>query len=119
MDKEKYTIQDVASRLNLSKNRVRKLIANGQLQPTNPSESVVTISQSEFERYSQQLRAERLERLKEIARACEELGLYDDDIPVNDVSKSLGAAKDEFEVPDPSVELNESVAALFQYKKLD
>lgn len=81
-----YTVREVANKLNLHEKHVRQLVSTGQLKPCNPIQKPITFSYSEVERYSKQLMAERLESLKRIARACEELGLYDDD----ELDASLG-----------------------------
>lgn len=79
MDAEKYTIQDICNKLNLSKSHVQRLIREGQLKPSNPGQKPASFSHGEVERLMQEIFVKRLVSLKKIAEACEEVGLYDDD----------------------------------------
>ncbi len=79
MDAEKYTIQDICKKLNLSKSHVLQMVHEGQLKPSNPGKGPMSFSHGEVERLRQEILAKRLASLKKIAEACEEVGLYDDD----------------------------------------
>lgn len=79
MDTEKYTVQVICDKLGLLKRNVQQMVREGQLKPLNPGKKPMYFSREEFERVKQEVRAKRLASLKQIARACEELGMYDDD----------------------------------------
>lgn len=79
MGLEKFTVREVAQRFNLSEAHVRKLVTNKELVPLSSDASRTVFSSQEVQRFSEKLRALRLESLKEIARASELIGLYDDD----------------------------------------
>ena len=79
MGTENYTIQDICDKLNLSLSYVQLMVSEGQLKPASLGKEPMSFSHKEFERFSLELRAKRLAALKEIVRASEEIGLYDDD----------------------------------------
>lgn len=102
-----YTVREVANKLNLHEKHVRQLVSTGQLKPCNPTHKPITFSHSEVERYSKQLQAKRLESLKIIARASEELGLYDDDV----LDTNLGEAGDDEQKIENGVETDEQYSS--------
>lgn len=78
-----YTVWEVANELNLHEKHIRQLVSTGQLKPCNPTQKPMTFSHAEIERYSTQLRTERLAALRVIAQASEEMGLYGDELETN------------------------------------
>lgn len=113
---ENYTIQDICNKLNLSKSHVQRLIREGQLKPSNPGQRPVRFSHEEFKRVSDEVRVQRLDSLKKMAEASEEIGLYDDVTPTTTDLK-LGVAKGKFDVPEPDDALDETLAELFKGKQ--
>jgi excisionase family DNA binding protein len=76
---EQLTVKQVAERFNLRASHVRKFVAKGELMATKDGRGRLTFSSSNVEVFAEKLREKRIESLRKIAQACEELGFYDDD----------------------------------------
>lgn len=77
MESGSLTVDQVAERLNLNRAVVRDLVSRGVVASVLAENGDLAFLPSEIERYAAILKEQRLERLKLIAQASEEAGLYD------------------------------------------
>lgn len=76
---EKLTVKQVAQRFNLRASDVRKFVSKGELSANKDGRGRLTFLGSDVEVFAEKLLEKRIESLRKIAQACEELGMYDDD----------------------------------------
>lgn len=71
------TVDQVTKRFNLNRALVQDLVSRGVVASVPAENGDLTFLPSEVERYAAVLKEQRIERLKLIAQASEEAGLYD------------------------------------------
>lgn len=72
------SLNEVATSLNLSESHVRRLVFSQELRPLSWTKKSAVFRYEDVARYAKRLKKKRLASLKLIARASEEIGLYDE-----------------------------------------
>lgn len=113
------SLKDVAVKLNLSENHVRRLVLSKELKSLSRAKKSPVFRYEDVARYAARLKKKRLATLKEIARACEELGMYEEQdaeaLQAHSESESerIGVARGRFEGPEPDASLDGHIQDLF------
>ena len=106
-------------KLNLSESHVRQLAISRELRPLSWAKKSAVFRYEDVARYAKRLKNKRLASLKLIARASEEIGLYDeqDAEVLQTYSKSevkrLGVARGKFECAELDINLDGQIQDLF------
>lgn len=113
------SLKDVAMKLNLSENHVRRLVLSKELKPLSSTKISVVFLYEDVARYAKRLKKKRLANLKKIALACEEIGMYEQqDAEALQADSELeferiGVATGKFEAPEPDTSLDGHIQDLF------
>lgn len=102
------SLKDVAVRLNLNEGHVRHLALTQELRPLSWSKKSPVFRYEDVARYAKRLKKRRLANLKKIARAFEELGVYEeqDAEALQAHSERIGVARGKFEGTEPDASLD-------------
>lgn len=113
------SLKDVAVKLNLSENHVLRLVLSKELKPLASTKKSAVFLFEDVARYAKRLKKKRLANLKKIARACEEIGMYEQqDAEALQADSELeferiGVATGKFEAPEPDTSLDGHIQDLF------
>jgi len=109
------SLKDVAVRLNLNECHVRRLALTQELRPLSRTKKSLIFRYEDVARYAARLKKKRLANLKKIARAFEELGVYEeqDAEALQAHSERIGVARGKFEGPEPNASVDVHIQALF------
>lgn len=72
------SLKDVTVKLNLSESHLRRLILSKELKPLSSTKKLPVFLYEDVARFAKRLKKKRLANLEAIARACEELGMYEE-----------------------------------------
>lgn len=113
------SLKDVAVKLNLSENHVQRLVLSKKLKPLASTKKSPVFRIEDVARYANRLKKKRLANLKKIARAFEELGIYEEQdaeaLQAHSESEfeRIGVATGKFEAPEPDTNLDIHIQDLF------
>ena len=95
------------------------LVLSKELKPLSSTKISVVFLYEDVARYAKRLKKKRLANLKKIARACEEIGMYEEQdaeaLQAHSESEfeRVGVATGKFEAPEPDTNLDSHIQDLF------